>query len=250
MDIEHSRGFGLIVTTSKIVQEATRLFDADLNRQAYTGGLKNFIVSPVNARTELAAFIKKAQKQLWIYDPKIADKQILKLLEERAKAGVDIKIIGSLGVRGSNLWVTPLTSMRLHTRTIIRDGRQAFIGSQSLRQPELDSRREIGMIVSNAKVVSSMITVFEDDWKASTPADRRDDKKRVSTKAERTSRKVTKAVRRKLAPAPVVQQVVKVIEKEAKVEVDRAEASEVVKGALAKAVKKAAAKIVEEAVAE
>jgi hypothetical protein len=57
-------------------------------------------------------------------------------------------------------------------------------------------------------------------------------------------------VRRKLAPAPVVQQVVKVIEKEAKVEVDRAEASEMVKGALAKAVKKTAAKIVEEAVAE
>jgi formyltetrahydrofolate hydrolase len=57
-------------------------------------------------------------------------------------------------------------------------------------------------------------------------------------------------VRRKLAPGPVVQQVVKVIEKEAKVEVDRAEASEMVKGALAKAVKKTAAKIVEEAVAE
>jgi chorismate mutase len=131
IDIEHSRGFGLIVTNSKIVQEATKLFDADLNRQPYTGGLKNFIVSPINARTEIAAFIKKAKKQLWIYDPKIADKQILKLLEERAKAGIDLKIIGSLGVRGSNLWVTPLTSMRLHTRTIISDGRQAFIASPS-----------------------------------------------------------------------------------------------------------------------
>ena len=57
-------------------------------------------------------------------------------------------------------------------------------------------------------------------------------------------------MRKKLAPAPVVQQVVKAIEKEAKVEVDRAEACEVVKGALKKAVKKAAARIVEEAAAE
>jgi hypothetical protein len=48
----------------------------------------------------------------------------------------------------------------------------------------------------------------------------------------------------------VVQDVVKTIEKEAKVEVDRSEASEMVKGALAKAVRKTAAKIVEEAVAE
>ena len=72
----------------------------------------------------------------------------------------------------------------------------------------------------------------------------------LSARAERASRKVTKAVKRKLAPAPVVQDVVKAIEKEAKVEVDRAEATEVVKGALAKAVKRAAARIVEEAVAE
>ena len=34
--------------------------------------------------------------------------------------------------------------MRLHTRTIIRDGAQAFIGSQSLRGHELDARREVG----------------------------------------------------------------------------------------------------------
>lgn len=140
--------------------------------------------------------------------------------------------------------------MRLHTRVIIRDCKQAFLGSQSMRKLELDERREIGMIVNNAKVVGSLVTVFEDDWKASTSADRRANKKRVSAGAERTSRKVTKAVRRKIAPAPVVQQVVKVIEKEAKVDVDSAEASEVVKGALAKAVKKATAKIVEEAVAE
>ena len=36
--------------------------------------------------------------------------------------------------------------MRLHTRSIVRDGRYAFIGSQSLRQLELDARREVGII--------------------------------------------------------------------------------------------------------
>jgi hypothetical protein len=77
-------GFGLVVTNSKIVQEATKLFDADLNRQAYSGGLKTLIVSPVNARSELTAFIKKAKKQLWIYDPKIGDPAIVAIASERA----------------------------------------------------------------------------------------------------------------------------------------------------------------------
>jgi hypothetical protein len=47
-----------------------------------------------------------------------------------------------------------------------------------------------------------------------------------------------------------VQHVVKAIEKEANVELDHAEATEVVKGAIRKAVKKAAVRIVEEAAAD
>ena len=34
--------------------------------------------------------------------------------------------------------------VRLHVRAIIRDGTRAFVGSQSLRKEELDSRREVG----------------------------------------------------------------------------------------------------------
>ena len=200
MDIEHSRGFGIVTRTGKVVQEAIKLFDADLNRQAYTAGVKTFIVSPVNARTEISAFIKKARKQLWIYDPKIADKQILKLLEDRAKAGIDIKIIGSLGVRSSHLQVTPLTSMRLHTRTIIRDGRQAFVGSQSLRQPELDSRREIGMIVGDAKVVKTLLATFESDWAATGFDETRETVKANTEPEPQPTAKATKALAKEMPP--------------------------------------------------
>ena len=49
------------------------------------------------------------------------------------------------------LKVKKLSKLRLHTRTIIRDGRQAFIGSQSLRAAELDSRREVGLIVRDCE---------------------------------------------------------------------------------------------------
>ena len=143
LDIEHSRSFGVILDDRKLVREAMKLFEADLLRQSFVPGTPALLVSPLNARKELAAFLGGAKKQLLIYDPKVADKQIMKMLEERAKAGLDVKIIGSIAARSSNLKVTPLTSMRLHTRTIIRDGSQAFVGSQSLRQPELDLRREI-----------------------------------------------------------------------------------------------------------
>jgi cardiolipin synthase len=164
LDIDHSRGFGVVTKKTKLVQEALSLFDADSARKPYTPGLNTFIVSPVNARKQLAAFLHKARKELLIYDPKIADSEMLRILNERAKAGVTIKIIGSLSRKSSHLHVRRLTRLRLHTRTIIRDRHDAFVGSQSLRHAELDSRREVGVIVGDSKIVDGLIKTFESDW--------------------------------------------------------------------------------------
>lgn len=164
LDIDHSRGFGIITRSAAMVREALKLFEADLNRQPYSSGLDALVVSPANARKQLSAFIRGAKKELLIYDPQIADKEILQLLEGRAKAGVAVRIIGSTTARGGNLAVATLSAMRLHTRTIVRDRSQAFVGSQSLRQLELDRRREIGLMIRDAKVVKSLCATFEKDW--------------------------------------------------------------------------------------
>ena len=63
-----------------------------------------------------------------------------------------------------------LTSFRLHVRAIVRDGAAFFVGSQSLRKLELDSRREVGVIGTDARAVKKIQEVFESDWAASAPA--------------------------------------------------------------------------------
>ncbi len=162
-DINRSRSFGVVTKARQFVQEAVKLFEADTARQPYTAGLDNFIVSPVNAREQLVDFLSGAREQLLIYDNQLADMQMIRLLQSRAKAGVEIKIIGRVGKRGVGLAARKLQGMRLHTRTIIRDGRQAFIGSQSLRKQELDARREVGIIFRDSKAVSRLLTTFEVD---------------------------------------------------------------------------------------
>jgi len=99
---------------------------------------------------------------------------MIRVLQERVKAGVDVRIIGKISGRSG---VTPqkLTRMRLHTRTIIRDGRQAFVGSQSLRPAELDSRRELGLIVRDAKIVKKLLAIFESDWSTTSAAIQKED---------------------------------------------------------------------------
>ncbi len=163
LDIEHSRGFGIITKNKVLIQEAAQLFDADCARRAYVTGADNFVVSPANSRKVLRSFLKRAKKQLLIYDPQVSDKEMIRVLQERSKAGVDVRIIGKISGR-SGVIAQKLTRMRLHTRTIIRDGRQAFVGSQSLRPAELDSRRELGLIVRDSKIVKKLLATFESDW--------------------------------------------------------------------------------------
>ena len=159
-----SRSFGLVSRDRKVVQEALRLFEADAQREDFEPALDGLVVSPENAREQLATFIKRAKKSLAIYDLKVNDVQMIRLLHRRAKAGVDVRIIGKVGKRASDLRVQRLPGMRLHVRAIIRDGEEAFVGSQSLRDLELEGRREIGLLTRDPKVVKAICEVFEADW--------------------------------------------------------------------------------------
>ena len=159
-----SRSLGLITRDRKIVQEALRLFDADGQREEFEPRLDGFVISPENAREQLSTFIRRAKKSLAIYDPKVSDVQMIRLLHQRAKAGVDVRIIGKVAKRGSDLKVQKMPGLRLHVRAIIRDNEEAFVGSQSLRDLELEARREVGLITRELKIVKAITEVFESDW--------------------------------------------------------------------------------------
>src|SRR6185295_7812876 len=94
LDILKSRSLGAVTKNPKLVQEGMKLFKADDTRQPYVPGSDRFIVSPENARERLASFISAARKQLLIYDPQVSDDSMLRLLTQRIKAGVDVRIIG------------------------------------------------------------------------------------------------------------------------------------------------------------
>src|SRR6202007_967767 len=62
LDIDHSRGFGIVTKNARIVQEALRLFESDCTRGAYSSKHPEFVVSPDNSRKVLATFLKRAKR--------------------------------------------------------------------------------------------------------------------------------------------------------------------------------------------
>lgn len=184
-----SRSFGLVTKKRKLVQEAIKLFDADSLRKPYTAGPRAFLVSPVNARDRLAEFLRGARKELLVYDPKLTDPGMIRILHARVRAGVSVRILGKVGKRGAGLTSEKFPGKRLHVRAIVRDGQRAFVGSQGLRKVELDGRREVGVIVKDPKVVARMAAIFEEDWSETDRGRRnvKDAKKDAKTRNARRS---------------------------------------------------------------
>lgn len=177
IDVLKSRSFGVATRDRKAVADALRLFEADSTRQTYAPARSNLIVSPETARDALARFIRGARRELVIYDAGLSDQAFLKLLAARVKAGVRVRVLGSVKKEDDapGVEVRKFKPMRLHVRAAVRDGTRAFVGSQSLRKEELDSRREVGLIVSNPTLAKQLLRVFEDDWLESAPKDSKAD---------------------------------------------------------------------------
>lgn len=246
LDAERSRSFGLVIRAPALVKEAARLFEDDVQRRPYEPGRENLVVSPVNARRQLSDFLKDAKKSLKIYDPKISDPAMIGLLAERARAGVDIKVIGRMTRRISGVEVRK-SAIRLHTRTMVRDGNFAFIGSQSLRALELDARREVGIIVRHPKIAARLSQIFADDWALAEQAALQT---QDEAPAAKVAKRVAKIVTRELPDvATVLNGAVKEIVGNAiDVELNADEVEAVVKGAVKEAVKEVVSDLVQEAV--
>ena len=177
LDIVKSRSFAISTRDRKAVQEAAKVFEADVTRQPYVPSKSHLVVSPETSRARLAEFIKGARKELAIYDEKINDPAMIRLLKERVTKGVKIRVLGSVKGKHDGIAEYKLTTMRLHVRAIVRDGQQAFVGSQSLAKSELEKRRECGLIVNSPTAARQLLQVFEADWKQSAPKDGNDAKK-------------------------------------------------------------------------
>jgi cardiolipin synthase len=168
-DIERSRSLGLVTRNPKVVRDILKIVEADHNRVDLTIDSARVVVSPENARERLAGFIKKARRELLIYDMNVSDDGMISLLKEQAEAGVKVRVLGGVEKKWVDelAWrVRPFKTMKLHVRCLVRDRDAAFVGSQSLRKLELDERREVGVITKDPRTVSKIAALFAADWKA------------------------------------------------------------------------------------
>jgi phosphatidylserine/phosphatidylglycerophosphate/cardiolipin synthase-like enzyme len=165
-NLHYARDFGFHLKDESIAAEIDRLFDADWQGREFRPDDLPLVISPDNSRKKLTEMLSSATRTVRIMDAKLRDKKILKLLADKAASGCDVKVIGPEPgvVLPERLRFQPMVRYKLHAKCVVVDTTLTFVGSQNLRSPSLDRRRELGFIVEDSIVARRIERTFDEDW--------------------------------------------------------------------------------------
>jgi phosphatidylserine/phosphatidylglycerophosphate/cardiolipin synthase-like enzyme len=183
-----NREYVIVDKSPSDVKEVEAIFDADWDQRPITPKDPDLVVSPNNSRAQILKLIDSAQESLsvqceFINDPEIVDHlakaqkgrnvrvDMMLSYQKRQADGYDpnadaTKIFGAAGLPSFTFTKT----VTMHAKSIIADGKAAYIGSENLTANSLDKNREMGIIITDPAVVAKLVAVHATDWKNNPPA--------------------------------------------------------------------------------
>jgi cardiolipin synthase len=179
---KETRDFALAVTKEsdpKALQEIINVFNADWENKPVETSCPSLIWSPDHGREQLKSFINSATKSIWIYQQSYNDPEICGLVDEKAKQGLDVRLVmmpypfthkkdfntpfqQSLENAGGK----PRFNLDyyIHAKTIIIDGVKSYVGTCNFYPSSIDFNREVGYINANPTFVNALKKIFSNDF--------------------------------------------------------------------------------------
>ncbi|MEF3245160.1 MAG: hypothetical protein K6343_04170 [Caldisericaceae bacterium] len=162
-----NREFGLITYNTENAQVLRNLFYADFERLHFQNTNPNVLVSPIDSRVKVENALKSAKKSVKIWEQSISDPEIVKLLQDLKKQGVDVKILMPVSYASSTKEylgdsVLALPNPYIHAKAFIVDDSFAYIGSNNFTTPSFDNEREVALFTYDSEVINELKMIW--DW--------------------------------------------------------------------------------------
>jgi len=176
-----SRDFAVIENDANDVAAIEAAFAKDLTNSTVTPGTGDDLVwSPTTSLASLETIIDNARYTLQVENEEMADTSIVDALEAAAKRGVNVEVImtysssyasefSRLEKAGVHVVTYAETApLYIHAKIVLADydktGANAFVGSENFSYPSLTENRELGLITTNAAIMSSLNTTLTSDY--------------------------------------------------------------------------------------
>jgi cardiolipin synthase A/B len=176
-----SRDFGIVDSDPRDVGAMEKTFGADWRggeADARDNG-DDLIWSP-GSEPALLSIINGAQHTLDIYNEEMDDADVTRALIEAAQRGVAVSVV----MTNDGEWNTAFeelatagvdvrtfsadAALYIHAKVIIADGARAFVGSENFSAGSLYANRELGILLTDPTVISSLTRTFAADQKNAT----------------------------------------------------------------------------------
>jgi cardiolipin synthase len=194
---QDTRDYGLIVTNRSIIREVTSVYNTDWAYSAPPGGATpafnptppihdpNLIWGPTDATAKLSQLIQTARHSINATSELLNDPYLEGQLIAAAQRGVKVRLIvplvprdsassapqiAFLNSQGVKVHVTtdqsppPGVMPYMHAKTMVVDGRTAYLGSIDLDTTEASQDRELGILFQDRTPVRQLNAQFQSDW--------------------------------------------------------------------------------------
>jgi cardiolipin synthase A/B len=182
-----SRDFLVTDTNAEDVAAIVKVFNADYAHEAVTPSVgADLVWSPTDSQEKLLALINGATSSLRLYANEMDDTAVENALISAAKRRVDVQVCGenedgeydsaytTLAHAGVHItYYSNPDGFYIHAKMIEADygksDAKVFIGSENFSNTSLNENRELGLIISNQAIMSSIASTFASDFKNGTP---------------------------------------------------------------------------------
>jgi len=173
-----NREYDIVDNNPQDVQAIIAIFNADWNHTTAQFNNPNLVVSPINSRSGFTTLIGSARSTMLLEGEEMKDSGIEQALVDAAKRGVHIQVIlpsprngssdsnsqGISTLKQGGVLVKEDPRLYMHAKIIVVDGHKAFVGSENISAQSLDKNRELGIVVADSGVLSTLQQTFQQDW--------------------------------------------------------------------------------------
>jgi cardiolipin synthase len=181
-----TRDFAVLDTAPLDVAAIEQVFDADFSGSpTSTSAGADLVWSPTQSNAGLLDLIRSAQTSLQIEAEEMSDSEIVTALANQAHAGVRVQVamtydesyaknLTKLVEAGAQVSVySPEAMLYIHAKVILADygtpHASLFAGSENFSDASLEKNRELGLIVTDPAILSSINSTLLQDFHGATP---------------------------------------------------------------------------------
>jgi Putative Ig domain/PLD-like domain len=179
-----SRDYGVLDTDASDVAAIVAVFNADYAHTSITPSDGDDLVwSPTDSQTHLLALINGAQHTLDIEQEEFEDTTLVNAIVADENRGVTVRVVIEdpsdytselnevTAAGGKVTGYSSSTGFYVHAKTVIADygtsTAKVFVGSENFSSNSLNDNRELGLITTDAGVLSGLETTFNADFTGS-----------------------------------------------------------------------------------